>query len=236
VLHHSSGKELAPELQEKERKRLRELNADDIRHCRMPQLGLKRSKDDCEKLGLRKRRNHDARRTMISIARAGGAQKDLLEWVTHGPPGDVIDGYTTLPWETLCAQVLCVKVERLARKLLAFAKVGEGGVQGKAQVLLSARAEEENLVGRTGFGNVCMSCGLMPSMPLKLGSPTARRAPGCRPFRRTSATIGRRVPQRAHAPRRERRRSPACSTAPAATGSAGVTLGRSGALSKAYWS
>ena len=56
---------------------------------------------------------------MISLARAGGASKDLLEWVTHGPPGDVIDGYTTLPWETLCQQVLCIKVERLEGKVLS---------------------------------------------------------------------------------------------------------------------
>ena len=30
----------------------------------------------------------------------------LLEWITHGAPTDVIDSYTTLPWETLCEQVL----------------------------------------------------------------------------------------------------------------------------------
>jgi hypothetical protein len=61
--------------------------ADDIRHCRMPQLGLKRSREDCKLLGMRPRRKHDARRTMISIARAGGATKDLLEWVTHADHG-----------------------------------------------------------------------------------------------------------------------------------------------------
>ncbi len=49
---------------------------------------------------------------MISLARAGGASNDLLEWVTHGPPSDVIDSYTTSPWETLCHHVVCIKVER----------------------------------------------------------------------------------------------------------------------------
>jgi integrase len=156
VLKHSSGVELSAVAQTKERERVRDLKADDIRHCRMPQLGLKRAKDDCEKLGLRKRRNHDARRTMISLARAGGASKDLLEWVTHGPPGAVIDGYTTLPWETLCAQVLCIRIERLEGKLIALPAAGgaRGRSQVGSQVLLSARAEEGNFVGRTGFGPV----------------------------------------------------------------------------------
>jgi hypothetical protein len=131
----------------------------------MPQLGLKRSREDCAKLKLRARRNHDARRTMISIARAGGASKDLLEWVTHGPPGDVIDGYTTLPWETLCQQVECIKIERREGKLIELprtAAVGSGAAseasisgprsQVRSQVPLSARADSGNGVGRTGFG------------------------------------------------------------------------------------
>lgn len=50
----------------------------------MPQLGLKHAKEDCKALGLRGRSNHDAQRTFISIARAGGARTDILKWVTHG--------------------------------------------------------------------------------------------------------------------------------------------------------
>jgi hypothetical protein len=72
VLDHSSGIPLRPELQRAERERVRALAPDAIEHCRMPQLGLKRAKDDCQVLGLRGRRNHDARRTFISLARAGG--------------------------------------------------------------------------------------------------------------------------------------------------------------------
>jgi hypothetical protein len=111
----------------------------------MPQLGLRRSREDCKLLGLRERRNHDARRTMISIARAGGATKDLLEWVTHGPPGDVIDGYTTLPWETLCHQVLTVKVDRREGKIIAMPITASGG-SGRAAwtpELTAARAPTE---------------------------------------------------------------------------------------------
>jgi hypothetical protein len=34
---------------------------------------------------MAKRRQHDARRTFISIARADGARPDILRWATHGP-------------------------------------------------------------------------------------------------------------------------------------------------------
>lgn len=60
---------------------------------------------DLEKLGLRPRRTHDTRRTFISLCRADGARPDLLKCVTHGPPGDIMDLYTTTPWDTLCAEV-----------------------------------------------------------------------------------------------------------------------------------
>jgi hypothetical protein len=54
---------------------------------------------------LRARRQHDARRTFISLTIADGARKDTLRWVTHGPEGDVVELYTTLPWHTLCEEV-----------------------------------------------------------------------------------------------------------------------------------
>jgi len=69
-LLHSTGKALPVNLCEQERERVRALRPDDVRHCRMPQLGLKRAREDCAKLGLRGRRKHDARRAMISLARA----------------------------------------------------------------------------------------------------------------------------------------------------------------------
>lgn len=64
-----------------------------------------RFKADCERIGLRPRRVHDARRTFISLAQADGADRDLLRWVTHGAPSDILGDYTTLPWESLCREV-----------------------------------------------------------------------------------------------------------------------------------
>jgi integrase len=63
---------------------------------------LRRFHEDLERIGLRARRQHDARRTFISIARADGAVADTLHFATHGPDGDIMDDYTTLPWSALC--------------------------------------------------------------------------------------------------------------------------------------
>jgi hypothetical protein len=61
---------------------------------------------DLERIGLRGRRQHDARRTFISLCRSDGARKDLLRLITHGRDGeDVMDSYTELEWKRLCRQV-----------------------------------------------------------------------------------------------------------------------------------
>jgi integrase len=67
---------------------------------------------DLETIGLRARRQHDARRTFISLGIAGGGRKDILRWISHGPTGEILDVYTTLPWATLCSEILHLKVER----------------------------------------------------------------------------------------------------------------------------
>jgi integrase len=73
--------------------------------CRSVNHGRKKLSQDLERLGLRDRRQHDLRRTFVSLCRAGGADEGLLKWITHGPPATVLDSYTTLPWPTLCAQL-----------------------------------------------------------------------------------------------------------------------------------
>ena len=44
------------------------------------------------------------RASHVTLALADGARKDVLRWVTHGPEGDIVDLYTTLPWATLCEE------------------------------------------------------------------------------------------------------------------------------------
>lgn len=65
-------------------------------------------------LSLRHRRGHDLRRTMISLARTDGARKDLLEVCTHTPhkESSVIDVYTEFPWDSLCGEVVKMKIVR----------------------------------------------------------------------------------------------------------------------------
>lgn len=67
---------------------------------------------DLDLLKLRHRRLHDTRRTFISLAQAAGARKDILEHITHGPRGNIMHVYTTLPWDALCEAVACLQIRR----------------------------------------------------------------------------------------------------------------------------
>ena len=60
-------------------------------------------------LKLRPRRGHDLRRTFITLAQVDVARRDLLETLTRGPRGDIINGYTTFPWSAFCAEVAKLK-------------------------------------------------------------------------------------------------------------------------------
>ena len=82
----------------------RELKNRNVNH------GLKRFREDLDRLGMRARRQHDTRRTFITLARRDGARADILEAITHGPRGDIINIYTTLPWDLLCEEVAKLKI------------------------------------------------------------------------------------------------------------------------------
>jgi hypothetical protein len=76
---------------------------------------------------LRRRRQHDLRRTMISLARADGASKDILETVTHGARGDIMDSYTTLPWANVCAEVAKLRVQIFEGKVVGLPRLAVVG-------------------------------------------------------------------------------------------------------------
>ena len=44
-------------------------------------------------------------RTFVSLSLADGARKDILRWISHGPEGDLVSLYTSLPWTALCEEV-----------------------------------------------------------------------------------------------------------------------------------
>ncbi len=108
-------------------------------------------------LGYRKRRFHDLRRTFISLARSDGARPDILKLVTHGPSGDIMDIYTTLPWEAPCAEVAKLKVQRRVGQVSALPRavqVGEktlGRTTGDTTVSGTPTAAMIKTVGGEGF-------------------------------------------------------------------------------------
>jgi hypothetical protein len=68
---------------------------------------------DLDALGLRHRRGHDLRRTMISLATNDGARRDLLALCTHTPTRRAaIDLYMNMPWDACCAEVAKLKLNR----------------------------------------------------------------------------------------------------------------------------
>lgn len=66
--------------------------------------------DDLRRLGLRKRRHYDARRTFTSLALSGRASKDVVKYLTHPRPADAFDLYVTPTWEALSEAVTCIPV------------------------------------------------------------------------------------------------------------------------------
>jgi len=60
---------------------------------------------------------------MISLARADGAAKDVLQTVTHGARGDIMDSYTTLPWANVCAEVAKLRVQLVEGKVVPMQRL-----------------------------------------------------------------------------------------------------------------
>lgn len=94
---------------------------------RNPQRAIRRFHADLTTLGLRVRRQHDCRRAFTSLARGDGAQKDLIDWVTHGPSSSIVDVYTSMPWASLCAEVAKLKLELREGKLLQLPRAVTSG-------------------------------------------------------------------------------------------------------------
>jgi integrase len=85
---------------------------------------------DLDRLGLRRRRQHDLRRTFITLARIDGARRDVLEVITHAPRGDILDQYTSLPWPLLCEAVSALQLElREAQVIELRAAVNAGATR-----------------------------------------------------------------------------------------------------------
>ncbi len=78
---------------------------------RTPSQAYSRLRDDLVRLELRPRRVHDTRRTMITLALNDGARRDVLQGITHGQKGEIIDLYNSPLWALKCDELskLCVR-------------------------------------------------------------------------------------------------------------------------------
>jgi integrase len=98
---------------------------------------------DLKMLGMRHRRGHDLRRTFITLAQVDGARRDLLETVTHGPRGNIINVYTTFPWPALCAEVAKLRIKKVragVAKTGAKAAASEPVLDGEPRSLATGLA------------------------------------------------------------------------------------------------
>lgn len=101
--------------------------------------GLKKFHADLARLGLRRRRQHDLRATFITLAQVDGAQQEILEWITHGPRGNITNVYTRFPWAARCEQVAKLKIRRLsADEIAERLNVTVGGVAAGGEVVRTA--------------------------------------------------------------------------------------------------
>ena len=88
--------------------------------------------EDLAGLGLRvtagasrRRRGHDLRRTLITLARSDGAIDGVLRLITHGPrAGDMLDLYSSPPWETLCTEMAKLNVRLLEGRVVTLTDSG----------------------------------------------------------------------------------------------------------------
>lgn len=60
---------------------------------------------DLKKLGLRQRRQHDGRRTFVSLLRGDGGRPDIVDLIAWGKEPGVRGDYTSIPYPALCAEV-----------------------------------------------------------------------------------------------------------------------------------
>ena len=68
---------------------------------------------DLDRLDMRERRQHDLRRTLISLAQVDGAKRELLKTITHGNSKAIMDVYSSFPWSALCDQIAPINIGRL---------------------------------------------------------------------------------------------------------------------------
>ncbi len=83
---------------------------------------LKKFHQDLERIDLRSRRQHDARRTFKTIAQNHGVNESRLGWITHGRPSSIDGQYDEPPWRQLCEVVLAMRIQRRDQPVIPLQK------------------------------------------------------------------------------------------------------------------
>lgn len=102
----------------------------------------------CNRTGVEPRTLHATRHTFLTLARRGGARKDVIEKVTHNARGDIVDRYTHFDYAPLCEAVLCLNLDAHRdlhpdpRKKLNSGSVLDWNDEAKRQNLLESADSE----------------------------------------------------------------------------------------------
>lgn len=102
------------------------------RHRRNTRM-LKLFNQDLAMLGLRPRRQHDARRAFITFGRSDCTRDHIFKWISHGPSKKMLDVYSTFPWATICEEIMPLKLRLLEGKVLPMVAVS-GAPEAPLQV------------------------------------------------------------------------------------------------------
>ena len=65
---------------------------------------------DCRKAGLPPRTAHGMRHTFATLARNGGAPKELIRQITHTRPKDIVELYSDVGWHLICGVVAGIRL------------------------------------------------------------------------------------------------------------------------------
>lgn len=114
---------------------------------------------DCARVGIRARRLHGARHTFISLATDDGARGDLIKLLTHPRPtgpGEEgsFGGYRHVAWETLCAEVMKIRVLRRGDELPLWKAASGGGGGGQSDSATHSATDGDGCAPSVGMGSV----------------------------------------------------------------------------------
>lgn len=84
----------------------------------------------CKAAGVVNRSVHSTRHTFITLTLRGGAERRIVERITHNPKQEIIDVYTTHEWSEFCRAVLCLDSARASKPAPGSGSFGGNGGSG----------------------------------------------------------------------------------------------------------